>query len=163
MPSPRENPALTVFLCTVAGLLVWGIYTRPATLGPLATAVQLCDGDLDGNQRRAELETLLRQAQAAGDAATLWLGRQAAVGLAEHGAYRALSERIGRTPVPSEVAEWLGLGDSILVNVGLALRAESEDQPDLAAQRWRQVATQCRLAQQPLAAELAAAALQGPR
>jgi hypothetical protein len=62
-------------------------------------------------------------------------------------------------PAPAE-REFLHLGDPMLGNIAAALQAEVDGDRARADTKWRQVAVQARMVGNPVAAELAAAAVE---
>lgn len=154
---------LAMFLLVVAGIGVFAA-RRHLTAPTVPEAVRsLADGDLDGAERARALAALVRRGAASPLVGEQWAGLLAAVALGDRAAYEAALDRLGRVgpaalPAAAE-QEQLHLGDPMLGNLGRAMWAEAVGKRDTALRRWRQVAAQCRLAPCPLAAELAASAV----
>lgn len=158
---PRERVLtipLAVFLASVAGILVWG-WWRPVP-GPGEAIVQLADGDLDGDERRAVLQALLERGAASDRITHRWGAMLAAVALERRDSFDALLGALsgpgpGMQLPPNDELDFLDLGDPLLHNVLLALWAEARGDRPAALLRWQQTDAQCRLMVRPVAAALA--------
>lgn len=168
---------LLAFLLLVGGVLVYSAVLRFAAVD-LETAIrELADGDLEGpypsrpdepkgsRVRMLEVARDLGAEAPAADARAQWAGLLAAVALADRPAFEAAVARLGGGAVPSnvpvgEARRFLDLGDPVLGNLAAAYWAEAAGDREAARLRWQQVTAQCRYAPRPLAAALAAEALE---
>lgn len=168
-PSGRRDRILTgpltVFLLAVAGVLAMALVLHLQRPSAAAAVLQLADGDLDGSEREQALQILVEQGAKATTPHDRWASLLAAVALSDAPAYQRLITGYGGDPRTFELPtadgrRFLGLGDDRIANLAAAMWAEAEGDLDGARRRYRQLATECELAPNALAAQLAAAALQ---
>lgn len=157
--------AFLILLAAIGSHAAWDRFRAPAAA---VTIRELADGDLDGAERARALRALVAAGAASARLEIQWAGLIAAVGLSDRVAYAAAWKQVGgsvsdltglRPPAAADRPD-LGLGDAVLVGVAQATWLEAASQRDQARVRWRQVEAQCRIVPRPLAAELAAAAIE---
>lgn len=161
-PRSAGGSLLWLFLALVATAVGFGLCQKYPTPDFAGTVRLLADGDLDHHERVRQLERLFAGAAAMEGAEPRWVALLAAVALQDAERVTAAISALGglppkQAPVAAE-REFLHLGDPMLGNLAVALQAEVDGDRERAAQKWRQVAVQARMAANPVAAELAAAA-----
>lgn len=178
MPEPaRESPStapgasrpgrghlLWVFLALVAVAVVAGLRQKYPAPDFAGTVRLLADGDLDHDERERQLERVSALASSLEGAEPRWVALLAAVALRAAGRSAEAVAALGGLPPKQAPAlaerEFLHLGDPMLGNLAEALLAEVDGDRGRAGTKWRQVAVQARMVGNPVAAELAAAAVE---
>jgi len=171
--APRERVftgPLSVFLALVVGLLAYAGYQKVRTPSLAEAVRELADGDLDGAERAVALRAVVLGAANASSPADRWAGLLAAVALEDRTAYSAFAAQLGGNGVPGssplqnlpvpEERTFLHLGDPMLGNLLAACAAEASGDRAGAMGAFGHVQAECKLRANPLAAELAANALQ---
>ena len=161
---PARDLLLWAFLALVAVVVVAGLRQKYPSPDLPGTVLLLADGDLDHGERVRQLGRAFAQASAMEGAEPRWVAFLAAVALRDaEGVAMAVAALGGlppkQVPAPTE-REFLHLGDPMLGNIAAALQAEVDGDRARADTKWRQVAVQARMVGNPVAAELAAAAVE---
>lgn len=161
---PGRGQLLWVFLALVAVVVVAGLCQKYPAPDVAGTVRLLADGDLDHDERMRHLERVSALVSSMEGAEPKWVALLAAVALRDPGRLAKAVAALGGLPPKQAPAlserEFLHLGDPMLGNFAEALLAEVDGDRERAALKWRQVAVQARMVGNPVAAELAAAAVE---